>query len=46
LEEPHFLDLNWDVINNELVRQQEKRRSGPTPENILREVGIFGVKTG
>jgi len=44
LEEPHFLDLNWDVINNELLRQQEKRRSGPTPENILREVGPTGVK--
>ena len=46
LEEPHFLDLNWDVINNELLRRQEKRRSGPTPENILREVGAFGVRTG
>jgi len=39
LEEPHFLDLKWDIINSELIRQQEKRRSGPTPENILREVG-------
>ncbi len=46
LEEPHFLDLNWDVINSELVRQQAKRRSGPTPENVLREVGTFGVKAG
>lgn len=46
LEEPHFLDLNWDVINGELVRQQEKRRSGPTPENILREIGTTGVKAG
>ena len=46
LEEPHFLDLNWEVINNELLRRQEKRRSGPTPENILREAGAFGVKTG
>ena len=44
LEEPHFLDLNWDVINNELLRRQEKRRSGPTPENILREVGTPGAK--
>ncbi|MDT7042872.1 transketolase C-terminal domain-containing protein [Candidatus Nitronereus thalassa] len=46
LEEPHFLDLNWDVINHELVRQQAKRRSGPTPENLLREAGTFGVKAG
>lgn len=44
LEEPHFLDLNWEVINQELTRQQTRRRSGPTPENILREVGTFGVK--
>lgn len=44
LEEPHFLDLNWTVINNEFVRQRAKRRSGPTPENILREVGVSGVK--
>ena len=44
LEEPHFLDLNWEVVNNEFVRQQAQRRSGPTPENVLREVGAFGVK--
>ena len=44
LEEPHFLDLNWDVVNNEFVRQQAQRRSGPVPEHILREAGPFGVK--
>jgi len=44
LEEPHFLDLNWDAINRELARQQEQRRSGPTPENLLREMGVFGTK--
>lgn len=44
LEEPHFLDLNWDVINGELMRQMENRRSGPVPENLLRDVGPFGVK--
>ncbi|MGD9851173.1 MAG: pyruvate ferredoxin oxidoreductase [Nitrospirales bacterium] len=44
LEEPHFLDLNWDVINEELMRQMENRRSGPVPENLLRDVGPFGVK--
>ncbi|RMH07058.1 MAG: pyruvate ferredoxin oxidoreductase [Nitrospirae bacterium] len=44
LEEPHFLDLNWEVVNNELARQQETRRSGSTPENVLREVGPFGVR--
>jgi pyruvate ferredoxin oxidoreductase alpha subunit len=44
LEEPHFLDLNWEAINRELLRQQEQRRSGPTPENLLREMGVFGTK--
>ena len=44
LEEPHFLDLNWEAINRELTRQQEQRRSGPTPENLLREMGVFGTK--
>ena len=44
LEEPHFLDLNWEVVNTEFVRQQAQRRSGPTPENVLREVGASGVK--
>lgn len=42
LEEPHFLDLNWEAINRELTRQAEQRRSGPTPENLLREMGLSG----
>ncbi len=44
LEEPHFLNLNWDVVNGELMRQMEQRQSGPVPENLLRDVGPFGVK--
>ena len=44
LEEPHFLDLNWEAINRELTRQAEQRRSGPTPENLLREMGLSGEK--
>jgi pyruvate ferredoxin oxidoreductase alpha subunit len=44
LEEPHFLGLNWDVINQELTRQMEQRRSGPVHSNVLRDVGPFGVK--
>ncbi len=44
LEEPHFLDVNWTAINNEFVRQQAQRRSGPTPENVLRDVNAIGVK--
>ncbi|WP_447962769.1 pyruvate ferredoxin oxidoreductase [Nitrospira sp. Ecomares 2.1] len=43
LEEPHFLDLNWDAINGELTRQQAQRRSGSTAENILREIGAPGA---
>ncbi|MDR4459069.1 MAG: pyruvate ferredoxin oxidoreductase [Nitrospirales bacterium] len=43
LEEPHFLDLNWDIINRELTRQQAQRRSGPAAENILREIGAPGA---
>ncbi len=44
LEEPHFLDLNWEAINRELTRQAEQRRSGPTPENLLREIGLSSGK--
>ncbi|MGB5053843.1 MAG: pyruvate ferredoxin oxidoreductase [Nitrospirales bacterium] len=43
LEEPYFLDLNWDAINRELTRQQAQRRSGPTAENILRDIGAPGA---
>lgn len=43
LEEPYFLDLNWDAINHELTRQQAQRRSGPTAENMLREIGAPGA---
>ena len=45
LEEPHFLDLNWEAIKRELIRQVEQRRSGPTPENLLREIGLSSEKT-
>lgn len=43
LEEPYFLDLNWDAISHELTRQQVQRRSGPTAENMLREIGAPGA---
>jgi pyruvate ferredoxin oxidoreductase alpha subunit len=39
LEEVHFLDLDWNVVKRELARMADKRRSGPSAENILREVG-------
>jgi pyruvate ferredoxin oxidoreductase alpha subunit len=44
LDEPHFLDLNWTTINNELARQQQQRRSGPVAENILRAGKVVASK--
>lgn len=40
LEEPHFHDVNMDVVNRELERERSERRSGGRAENILRQVGI------
>ncbi len=39
LEEPHFLDLNWQAVNNEFVRQQQQHRSGHVPESISKQLG-------
>jgi pyruvate ferredoxin oxidoreductase alpha subunit len=36
----HFLDMDTKLVENELQRLQEKRRSGPHAENILRDVGV------
>lgn len=36
-----FLDLNHDVVNRELEREKQQRRSGPTAENILRQIGTI-----
>ncbi|HSN22368.1 MAG TPA: pyruvate ferredoxin oxidoreductase [Usitatibacter sp.] len=38
-----FLDLKWDVVNRELERGRSHRRSGPTAENILRDLGAAGA---
>ncbi len=43
-EDPHFLDLDRAVIDHELARAKERRRSGPIAENILRELGLVGHK--
>jgi len=39
---PHvtFLDLNQKVVHREIERLERQRRSGPTAENILRDLGI------
>ena len=39
LEDVTFLDLDWDVIERQLARKKDKRRSGAIAENILRDVG-------
>ena len=36
-----FLDLDWAIVNKQLARERAKRRSGPTAENILRDVGDY-----
>ncbi len=42
IEDPHFLDLDWDLVDRELARSKERRRSGPIAENILRQRGLVG----
>ncbi|HXZ24969.1 MAG TPA: pyruvate ferredoxin oxidoreductase [Nitrospiria bacterium] len=44
LDEPHFLDLNWDVVRKELARRQQRRRAGPTAEHVLRQVNSVASK--
>jgi pyruvate ferredoxin oxidoreductase alpha subunit len=44
IEDPHFLDLDWALIDRELARIREKRRAGPIAENILRDMGLVGGK--
>ena len=33
-----FLDLNTDLVERELRRRRENPRSGPTAENLLRDL--------
>lgn len=41
----HFLDLDWKLVERELQRLQETRRSGPHAENILRDVGVIAGRS-
>ncbi len=41
-----FLDLNTDLIDRELRRVAETRRSGPAAENILRDLGAVAHRIG
>ena len=40
----HFLDLDTRLVERELARTRERRRSGPHAENILRDVGVVGAR--
>jgi len=40
LEEPHFHDIDMDVIRRELERLKTMHRPGPSAESILRDVGL------
>src|SRR5215471_6992108 len=46
LEQVTFLDLNADVVNFELEREQLARRTGPTAEAILRRLGTVASSIG
>ena len=39
-----FMDLDWRIVNRQLDREALMRRSGPTAENILRDVGPIAAK--
>ncbi|MDP2806061.1 MAG: pyruvate ferredoxin oxidoreductase [Gallionellaceae bacterium] len=41
-----FLDLDWDVVNKQLEREKQTRRSGPIAENILHDKGVVSAKFG
>lgn len=45
LERLTFLDLDWSVVNKQLERERQMRRSGPTAENILRDVKTTAAAT-
>ncbi len=39
-----FLDLDWRIVNRQLEREAQQRRSGPIAENLLRDVGAVASK--
>ena len=46
LDQVTFLDLNTGVVNHELERERRQRRSGPTAEAILRQIGTVAARIG
>ena len=43
LEPLTFLDLDWKIVNKQLERDRQKRRSGPIAEAILRDIGVVAA---
>jgi len=41
-----FLDLNTTLVEAEVARMSAARRSGPSPENLLRDLGITASRIG
>jgi pyruvate ferredoxin oxidoreductase alpha subunit len=41
-----FLDLNTGLVEAEVARMSAARRSGPSAENILRDLGITASRIG
>jgi pyruvate ferredoxin oxidoreductase alpha subunit len=39
-----FMDLDWRIVNRQLEREAQMRRSGPIAENLLRDVGPVAAK--
>jgi pyruvate ferredoxin oxidoreductase alpha subunit len=39
-----FMDLDWNIVDKQLAREREKRRSGPIAENILRDLGVVAAR--
>ena len=46
LEPFSFLDLDTGLVERELARMRAARRSGPSPENILRDLSISAARIG
>jgi pyruvate ferredoxin oxidoreductase alpha subunit len=46
LEPFTFLDLDASLVDRELARMCETRRSGPSAENILRDLGVTASRIG
>jgi pyruvate ferredoxin oxidoreductase alpha subunit len=39
-----FMDLDWRIVNRQLAREAQMRRSGPIAESLLRDVGPIAAK--